>query len=211
MTDNPHDEIMRTKDDPYKGVYGCCHECGAPFTAEHKHYPGCSHYRTIEVKPVTGENFDDGTTQPTIIGEIGELVDKLQKAYCPQDSEEWYRLRLIISQMQTGRKFPDGIPTIVCLCGSGRFQDTFDHAEFVETLHGKIVLTMHCNTKDVAPDARLHEHKSALDELHLRKIDLADEVLILNVGGYIGESTRNELNYAISKGKVIRYLEEVKK
>jgi len=50
--------------------------------------------------------------------------------------------------------------------------------------------------------------KAKLDELHLRKIDLADEVLILNVDGYIGESTRNELNYAKSKGKKIRFLEE---
>jgi hypothetical protein len=49
--------------------------------------------------------------------------------------------------------------------------------------------------------------KARLDELHLRKIDLADEVLILNVGGYIGESTLRELEYARATGKHIRYLE----
>ncbi|MCE1273866.1 MAG: hypothetical protein LWW75_04985 [Chlorobiales bacterium] len=51
------------------------------------------------------------------------------------------------------------------------------------------------------------EQKIALDELHKRKIDLADEVLILNVGGYIGDSTRSELEYAQRLGKTIRYLE----
>lgn len=50
--------------------------------------------------------------------------------------------------------------------------------------------------------------KARLDELHLRKIDLADEVLILNVGGYIGESTRRELAYAQSLGKSVRFLED---
>ena len=56
-------------------------------------------------------------------------------------------------------------------------------------------------------ETELKKIKTQLDELHLRKIDIADEVLILNVGGYIGESTQNELNYAFITGKVIRFLE----
>ncbi len=51
------------------------------------------------------------------------------------------------------------------------------------------------------------EQKIALDELHKRKIDLADEVLILNVDGYVGESTKSELDYAKQHGKIIRWLE----
>lgn len=98
-------------------------------------------------------------------------------------------------------------PTIVCLCGSGRFKQAFDDAEFRETIAGKIVLTIGCNTKDIARDFDLQSHKPALDELHLRKIDLCDEVLVLNVGGYIGESTRREITYATSHAKPIRYLE----
>ena len=98
-------------------------------------------------------------------------------------------------------------PKIVCLCGSGRFQQAFERAEFDETLDGKIVLTIGCNTHDVARSAQLVKHKPMLDELHKRKIDLADEVLILNVGGYIGESTRSELLYAQLNGKEVRYLE----
>ena len=100
-----------------------------------------------------------------------------------------------------------GRPPIVCLCGSGRFREAFERAEFEETLAGKIVLTIGCNAHDVARSADLAHHKPMLDELHLRKIDLADEVFIVNVGGYIGESTARELAYAREHGKVVRFLE----
>ena len=98
-------------------------------------------------------------------------------------------------------------PRIVCLCGSGRFREAFEQAEFDETLSGRIVLTIGCNTKDIARTPNLEQHKPMLDELHLRKIDLADEILVLNVGGYIGESTRREVTYAKAHGKHIRWLE----
>jgi hypothetical protein len=98
-------------------------------------------------------------------------------------------------------------PLIVCLCGSTRFGDAFRHANLRETLAGKIVLSIGCDFK--SDDALgLTEHdKKRLDELHLSKIDLADEVLILNVGQYIGESTTRELEYARQQGKVVRFLE----
>ncbi len=99
-------------------------------------------------------------------------------------------------------------PKIVCLCGSGRFKKEFEDAEFNETLAGNIVLTIGCNTHDVARTEELKHHKPMLDELHLRKIDLADEVFIINRDGYIGKSTRNEIDYAESILKPIRYLEE---
>ncbi|MDO8672481.1 MAG: hypothetical protein Q7O66_13785 [Dehalococcoidia bacterium] len=102
------------------------------------------------------------------------------------------------------------LPLIVCLCGSGRFREAFEQAEFEETLAGKIVLTIGCNTKDIARDVGWASVKPMLDELHLRKIDLADEVLILNVGGYVGESTARELAYSKAHGKVIRFLEQEK-
>lgn len=97
-------------------------------------------------------------------------------------------------------------PIIVCLCGSGRFKQAFEDAEYNETLKGNIVLTIGCNTKDIARSAELAHHKPMLDELHLRKIDLANQVLILDVDGYIGESTRKEIEYAEMKGRLIRYL-----
>jgi len=97
-------------------------------------------------------------------------------------------------------------PRIVCLCGSGRFRDAFEQAEYNETLAGKIVLTIGCNTHDVARSAELCQHKAMLDELHLRKIELADEVLVLNVGGYVGESTSREIAHARKLNKPIRWL-----
>ena len=96
-------------------------------------------------------------------------------------------------------------PTIVCLCGSTRFKDAFIEAMKFETLAGKIVLSVglfgHLEGLDM--DGPI---KEMLDELHLRKIDLANEILVLNVDGYIGKSTRKEIEYAIATGKAVKYL-----
>jgi hypothetical protein len=98
-------------------------------------------------------------------------------------------------------------PTIVCLCGSTRFSEAFRDANLEETLNGKIVLSVGCDFKSDQALGLTVADKKSLDELHLRKIDLADEVLILNVNGYIGDSTWNELRYAKTKGKRIRFLD----
>lgn len=104
-------------------------------------------------------------------------------------------------------------PIIVTLCGSTRFGQAFQDANLDETLKGNIVLSIGCNTKSDLqlfgdlPEQRRKEIKAALDELHKRKIDLSDEIFVLNVGGYIGESTRSEIEYAAKKGLLIRYLE----
>lgn len=102
-------------------------------------------------------------------------------------------------------------PVIVCLCGSTRFMEAWQAANLSETLAGRIVLSIGCNTKSDADLQRLGSltagKKVELDELHKRKIDLADEVLILNVGGYVGESTRSEIEYAKRHHKPIRWLE----
>ena len=101
-------------------------------------------------------------------------------------------------------------PIIVCLCGSTRFKDTYEVVMREETLKGKIVLSVgmygHIEMPDMVCGGPV---KEMLDELHLRKIDLSDEVLILNVGGYIGESTYREMVYAYKNGKVLRFLEPV--
>lgn len=102
-------------------------------------------------------------------------------------------------------------PKTVCLCGSTRFSDAFRKANLLETLAGKIVLSIGCDFKSDDALELTIEDKQRLDELHLRKIDLADEVLILNVGGYVGESTNRELAYAKKHNKVIRYWENINK
>jgi hypothetical protein len=110
------------------------------------------------------------------------------------------------------------LPKIVCLCGSTKFYKQFMQANFEETMKGNIVLSvgffMH-SAHELDWTKREHgetigitaEEKIALDELHKRKIDLCDEVLVLNVGGYIGESTFSEIAYAKHHYKVVRYLE----
>lgn len=105
-------------------------------------------------------------------------------------------------------------PPIVVLCGSTRFFKHFAAANLRETLAGKIVLSIGCDTKKdgdlflfaTLENATLEEVKASLDQLHLRKIDLADEVLVLNVGGYVGESTQAEIAYAEKIGRPVRYL-----
>lgn len=101
-----------------------------------------------------------------------------------------------------------GRPRIVCLCGSTRFKGAFEQANRDETMAGRIVLSVGLfGHADAVP--LTDEDKRALDELHKRKIDAADEVLILNVGGYVGASTRSEIDYAEAHGKPIRWLEPV--
>jgi hypothetical protein len=106
-------------------------------------------------------------------------------------------------------------PIVVCLCGSTRFSAAFQEANLRETLAGRIVLSIGCDMRsDTEIFSGLSEEeltaiKARLDELHLRKIDLSDEILVLNLDGYIGESTRRERDYAMSLGKNVRYLEAV--
>ncbi len=93
-------------------------------------------------------------------------------------------------------------PKVVCLCGSTRFMDLFHAAGWEFTLRGVIVLSVgvakHIATKDGGHAAETLGPGVAdrLDELHLRKIDLADYVFVLDGNGYIGESTAREILYA---------------
>jgi hypothetical protein len=105
-------------------------------------------------------------------------------------------------------------PTIVCLCGSTRFWKEYQKANYEETMAGNIVLSVghYPNAEEGAHCERLGctpEQKIALDELHKRKIDLADEILVLNVGGYVGSSTAGEISYALSLCKPVRSLEPI--
>lgn len=103
-------------------------------------------------------------------------------------------------------------PKVVCLCGSTRFLDEFQKAEFRLTIEGCIVLTVGCDTKS---DSELFKGvageviKQHLDELHKRKIDISDEVFVINKGGYIGSSTRSEIEYATARCIPVKYMEDV--
>jgi hypothetical protein len=104
-------------------------------------------------------------------------------------------------------------PEIVCLCGSTRFYDEYQQANYDLTMQGHIVLSVgfypHAKAEHGHGEGVGHgsTEKVLLDELHKRKIDLADWVFVLNVGGYIGESTWSEIRYARRWGKPVHYLE----
>ncbi|MEV6533682.1 hypothetical protein AB0M86_29490 [Streptomyces sp. NPDC051639] len=93
-------------------------------------------------------------------------------------------------------------PPIVVLCGSITYWDQLTEAALYETAAGRIVLAPGCNMNQPHPlwsdPARADRIKAMLDTLYLRKIDLADDVLVVNPGGYIGDSTRREIDYAHS-------------
>lgn len=100
---------------------------------------------------------------------------------------------------------------VVCLCGSTRFMDQFFEAGWEFTLSGWIVLSVGVvkHAEHHGAEAIGQDCADMLDELHLRKIDMADKVFVLNVDGYIGSSTRKEIEYAEKKGKPITYLENL--
>ena len=91
---------------------------------------------------------------------------------------------------------------VIALCGSTRFRETFQEVQQRLTLEGYLVLSP-VFFDDFRPDAAA---KAMLDHLHRQRMDMADEVLIINVDGYIGQSTREEIAYARSSGKPVRYL-----
>ena len=102
-------------------------------------------------------------------------------------------------------------PTVVCLCGSTRFGSAFAAANLERTLAGEIVLSIGCNMRDDdvfagRDEAELAEIKAGLDDLHKRKIDLADYVLVVSdESGYFGDSTASEIQYAAEHGKPVRF------
>lgn len=97
-------------------------------------------------------------------------------------------------------------PVIVTLCGSTRFKKEFEEENASLTLSGCLVISVgvfgHSDGVDLTD-----KEKQRLDFIHLRKIDLADEIRVINVGGYIGSSTRKEIEYAIKSGKLVTYKE----
>ena len=96
---------------------------------------------------------------------------------------------------------------IITLCGSTRFKEQFLEVQKKLTLEGNIVISVGLFGHADDVEALKDETKAMLDRQHLAKIDLADEIFVINMGNYIGDSTRNEIEYAKSKGKRVRFLE----
>lgn len=97
--------------------------------------------------------------------------------------------------------------SVITLCGSTRFRDDFLRVQKELTLEGNIVISVglfgHSGDEEVFKEGV----KQMLDDMHKRKIDMADGIYVINRGGYIGSSTRSEIEYAAQHGKTIVYME----
>lgn len=100
-----------------------------------------------------------------------------------------------------------GIYPVITLCGSTRFKDEFMRVQKELTLDGCIVISVGIFTHSCF--FITDEQKEMLDDMHKRKIDMADAIYVINKNGYIGESTRSEIEYAEAIGKTIIYMEEI--
>ena len=96
---------------------------------------------------------------------------------------------------------------VITLCGSTKFKEQYLEAQKRLTLEGNIVISVGLFGHSGDDEVWAEDTKAMLDDMHNRKIDMADEIFVINVGGYIGESTRNEIAYAESQGIDVRCLE----
>jgi hypothetical protein len=95
---------------------------------------------------------------------------------------------------------------IITLCGSTKFKDEFIAEQKRLTLEGIIVISVGLYGHSGDNEVWSEETKEMLDDMHKRKIDLSDEIFVINVGGYIGSSTRSEIEYTMRTGKAVSYL-----
>ena len=107
-------------------------------------------------------------------------------------------------------------PKIICICGSTRFADLHAIARWEFEKDGSAICLMINYLPAGYFEGFGNDHygekfgnKEVLDELHFRKIEMANEIYVINKNGYIGESTRNEIEYGKKLGKPIKYLEAV--
>ena len=98
---------------------------------------------------------------------------------------------------------------VITLCGSTRFKDDFIRAQKDLTLAGNIVISVGLFGHQGDDEVWEEGVKEMLDEMHLAKIDMADEIFVINPGGYIGASTKREIAYASAKGKKINSMEPI--
>lgn len=97
---------------------------------------------------------------------------------------------------------------MITLCGSTKFRQQFEEINARLTMGGNVVISVgvfgHANNVEFSEG-----QKEKLDKIHFQKIDMADEIFVINVGGYIGSSTKREIEYARSQNKTVKFLEAV--
>ena len=91
---------------------------------------------------------------------------------------------------------------VITLCGSTRFKEQSFEVQKRLTLEGNIVISVGLFGHSGDDEVWMEGTKEMLDDMHKRKIDMVDEIFVINVGGYIGSSTRSEIEYANEHGKI---------
>lgn len=97
---------------------------------------------------------------------------------------------------------------VITLCGSTKFKDDFMREQKRLTLEGNIVISVGLFGNSGDDEVWTDNVKEMLDDMHKRKIDMADEIFVINKGGYIGSSTKSEIEYATKTGKKVNYMEK---
>lgn len=175
----------------------------------------------IELK-INGTEYNPRNFFSSIWEQYEKLIQKeVTKIIKNQTSE---KLRTIQSKLQEYEEICESLSNdinwnislvrnkmkIITLCGSTKFKEQFIAEQKRLTLEGNIVISVglfgHSGDNEVWTEGT----KEMLDEMHKRKIDLADEIFVINVDGYIGSSTKNEIEYAKENNKIIKYLVDIK-
>ena len=155
------------------------------------------------------ENIDDKEEKKKLKTEIKDTEETVEAMKIAMRSMKKYNTAFATGESAKKSKYP-----VITLCGSTRFKKEFIEAQKRLTLEGNIVLSVglfgHSGDEEVWEDmdeGTITKTKIMLDDMHKRKIDMSDEIYVINVGGYIGDSTKSEIEYAKKNGKRVRYLE----
>ena len=97
---------------------------------------------------------------------------------------------------------------VITLCGSTRFKREFLEVQKRLSLAGNIVISVGMFGHSGDDEVWNEGVKEMLDDMHKAKIDMADGIYIVDVNGYVGSSTKSEIEYAKASGKSISYLSQ---
>lgn len=98
---------------------------------------------------------------------------------------------------------------VITLCGSVKFKQEFEAVQRKLSLDGNIVISVGVFDPAMGNERLDEGTKKMLGDMHKKKIDMADEIFVINKGGYIGDSTKSEIEYAIKLNKKVNYMEPI--
>lgn len=148
------------------------------------------------------------TVHPPAMGANGHAVGDVEVMFHSPSAPEQTIPRTVIPLVHDlgGQR-----PLVICFCGSTRFIEHMAVLAWEQEKLGRITLGPNLLPAgyDAPPShaAEAEGVKEILDRTHLRKIDMADQVTVINIGGYIGDSTAAEIAYAEATGKPVTYTE----